>query len=490
MTLFSNLSPPLIFGSLPQQMSVLDLFLPGFTNITSAANQALSGNLNGYAQLMCLFALAAFLKPYVFELKYWFLEHFTSTVHVKRSDETFDMIQCWISSQGLENAARSILAKVQTRQKASHGHGSCTKKALRYAPWEGKFYFRYKNNLLYYQTTQVDVGFHKEEQISITCVGRSSGIVKDLLDDCRLEYLKESKNKTTIHGHRDDCWRKEKAVTARPLSTVILDEEQKGPLIRDVREFLDPQTRRWYSEHSIPYKRGYLLYGPPGTGKSSFSLSIAGELDMDIYVVSIPGANDRMLKNLFAGLPDRCVVLLEDIDAAGAACSRDSSSEDSDSDTDTRPRSRGVTLSGLLNVLDGVASQEDRVLVMTTNHPDKLDQALTRPGRIDRKIEFQLADRGIAKEIYRFMFGQLERNTAEASQQERCDEKVERQAEAFAVKVPEYGFSPAEIMSYLLQYRHCPAAAIENCSQWVDNLLQEKKAKKEASKDGRKNQRD
>lgn len=48
--------------------------------------------------------------------------------------------------------------------------------------------------------------------------------------------------------------------------------------------FLDPQTRRWYSEHSIPYKRGYLLYGPPGTGKSSFSLSIAGELDMDIYV--------------------------------------------------------------------------------------------------------------------------------------------------------------------------------------------------------------
>ncbi|KAH7186505.1 P-loop containing nucleoside triphosphate hydrolase protein [Fusarium oxysporum] len=118
---------------------------------------------------------------------------------------------------------------------------------------------------------------------------------------------------------------------------------------------------------------------------------------MDIYVVSIPGANDQMLKSLFAGLPDRCVVLLEDIDAAGSACSRDSTSEDSDSDTYTRPRSKEVTLSGLLNVLDGVASQGDRVLVMTTNHPKKLDQALTRPGRIDRKIEFQLADRGIAK---------------------------------------------------------------------------------------------
>lgn len=194
-------------------------------------------------------------------------------------------------------------------------------------------------------------------------------------------------------------------MNARPLSTVILDGKQKEPLVTGLKDFLDPQTRRWYSEHSIPYKRGCLLHGPPGTGKKSFSLSIPGELDMDIYVVSIPGANDRLLKGLFAGLPDRCVVLLEDIDAAGAACARDSNLEDSDSGTDTRPRRRGATLSGLLNVLDGVASQEDRVLIMTANHPPKLDQALTRPGRVDRKVEFQFAGRDTAKEIYRFMFG-------------------------------------------------------------------------------------
>lgn len=140
----------------------------------------------------------------------------------------------------------------------------------------------------------MDVGFYREEQISITCVGRSSRNL-NFLENCRLEYLNESKNKTTIHGHRDDHWRKEKAVTARPLSTVIPDEKQKEPLIRDLTDFLNTQTRRRYSEHSIPYKRGYLLYGSPGTGKTSFSLSIAGELDMDIYVVSIPGKDDQML---------------------------------------------------------------------------------------------------------------------------------------------------------------------------------------------------
>ncbi|KND86180.1 putative mitochondrial chaperone BCS1-B [Tolypocladium ophioglossoides CBS 100239] len=397
-----------ILGSLPQQMSVLDLFLPGFTNLTSAASQALSGNLTGYTQLMCLFALAAFLKPYVFQLKRWFIEHCTSTIYIESSDETYHMAQTWISSHGLDDTSRSILAKVRTKQNPTQGHDLRTKKALRYAPWEGSFVFWYKNNLIHYQSTLVDVGFRKEERISVTCAGRSS-VLKDLLEDCRLEYLNESKNKTTIYGHRGERWRKEKAVASRPLSTVILDEEQKEPLIKDIRDFIDPETRLWYSQHSIPFKRGYLLHGPPGTGKSSFSLSIAGELDMDIYVVSIPGANDQMLKGLFSELPDRCVVLLEDIDAAGAACSRGSSSDDSD------------------------------------------------------KVEFQLADRGIAKEIYRFMFGH-----------ERCDGEVERRADEFAAKVPESKFSPAEIMSYLLPYRNRAAAIIENCEKWANSLLQEK----------------
>jgi hypothetical protein len=75
MMVLSNLNPRIIPGSLSQQMSVFDLFIPGFTNITNTASQALSGNWTGYTQLMCLFALAAFLKPYVLQLKYWFVDY-------------------------------------------------------------------------------------------------------------------------------------------------------------------------------------------------------------------------------------------------------------------------------------------------------------------------------------------------------------------------------------------------------------------------------
>ncbi|RYO89564.1 hypothetical protein DL764_008553 [Monosporascus ibericus] len=193
---------------------------------------------------------------------------------------------------------------------------------------------------------------------------------------------------------------------------------------------------------------------------------------MDIYVVSIPNTDDQMLNGLFAALPDRRVVLLEGIDAGGATCSRDSGPEDSDDDMGTRSRKGGVTLPGLLNALDGVASQEDRILTMATNHPKNLDHALIRPDRVDLKVEFQLANRATAKEIYRSMFGQLESD---------IDGNVERRVDAFAAKVPDSKFSRAENMAYLLRHWHSPAAAIEHCGQWVDDLLWEKKAKKESA---------
>ncbi|EFZ04202.1 BCS1 and ATPase (AAA) domain protein [Metarhizium robertsii] len=262
------------------------------------------------------------------------------------------------------------------------------KKPVCLLPWNGKFVFRFKNHWLSYQTQLLDVGLHKEEMISITCLGRSGKVLKDLVMECRKQYLKQIENKTTVFENRGAYWEKVVTKDVRPLSTIIIDEDQKHHLVNDVKQFLNSDTRLWYAERKIPYRKGYLLYGPPGTGKSSFCVSVAGELDVDIYTVSIPSVNDKTLQDLFAKLPPKCLVLLEDIDAIGGSRSQ----ETEEIDGETSGSKKTVTLSGLLNTLDGVASQEGRILIMTTNHKERLDQALIRPGRVDEKAEFPLAD--------------------------------------------------------------------------------------------------
>jgi len=374
------------------------------------------------------------------------------------------MVVTWLSTHGLDNAPRSTIARAGFNRGVLGQLYDDVRKPLTFSPWNGSFLFWFRKHLLSYRTELKDAGFHKEEEISITCAGRSSRIVKEFIRDCRDEYLRQVSNKTTIFENRGDHWKKLATRTIRPLSTVIISEKQKQQLIADLKEFLDPETRTWFAKRTIPYRKGYLFHGPPGTRKSSFSLSMAGELDVDIYIVSMPGLDDGTLKDLFADLPQRCVVLLEDIDAVGME--RSPVSDDS-GDESTKSK-KGVTMSGLLNTLDGVASQEGRVLVMTTNHIEKLDEALIRPGRVDKKVEFQYADCAMTSQLFDFVFQQ-------DTEDDRPDGTGLRDLRAmFVAKVPELEFSSAEILSHLLQYRQSPTAAVEHVGEWIATMQCEK----------------
>ena len=85
-----------------------------------------------------------------------------------------------------------------------------------------------------------------------------------------------------------------------------------------------------------------------------------------------PNLTDDRLNYLMNNLPERSIMLLEDIDAAFVKRNKNEEGY-----------VNGVTFSGLLNALDGVASSEEIITFMTTNHPEKLDPAVMRPGRID-----------------------------------------------------------------------------------------------------------
>ncbi|KAK1973320.1 LOW QUALITY PROTEIN: mitochondrial chaperone bcs1 [Colletotrichum cereale] len=331
------------------------------------------------------------------------------------------------------------------------------KKNLRFTPWGEPLYFWYQGHCLTLRCTQDKASLFPRNTMTFSCVERSSQVLRDLIEECRVKYLKYSENKTSIFENYNNGWKRTTTRDLRPINTVIMNEQLKQTLLKDVRSFLNPKAQ-------LPYQRGYLLFGRPRTGKSSLSMSVASCFRLDIYVLSLAAITNRQLGALFRELPQRCVVLLEDVNAVGTTQSRVSDADDFDSRSEDSRRSSKphgtVSLSGLLNVLDGVASQEGRVLIITTNHIEHLNEALIQSGR---KIKFQLADAN----IFNTVFQQSEEELSDLDNREDSNEEVRRLADQFAALMPELEFSPADIFSFLLANRDSPSGALAEVEGWV-----------------------
>lgn len=158
---------------------------------------------------------------------------------------------------------------------------------------------------------------------------------------------------------------------ARPLSSVTLPAGQAEAVLADARAFLDSEV--WYADRGIPYRRGYLFHGPPGSGKTSLIRAIAGELSLPIYILRLTGLNDEKMMTLLDATAPRSCVVLEDCDLAWAKSGGDAPSRaQAGAGSQTE-----VTQAGLLNALDGVGSQENRLLFLTTNNLSTLPFALS-----------------------------------------------------------------------------------------------------------------
>lgn len=264
------------------------------------------------------------------------------------------------------------------------------------------------------------------EMLSISVVARNNSILKQLVLQAKKEYEAEAVHRIQIYfADSHGGWRWTDSRHKRPMSSIVLNPGVKEMLLNDARDFL--KSEKWYADRGIPFRRGYLLHGVPGSGKSSLISAIAGELMLDIYAISLSSSwmNDSTLQTLMGRVPARCILLLEDLDAAFTrSVTRDHNSTgtpggDSDESNNNkkdnaRPRRKKdkdnlsdvntLSLSGLLNSLDGVAASEGRLLFATTNHLERLDPALSRPGRMDVWIEFRNASKWQAEALFRNFF--------------------------------------------------------------------------------------
>ena len=178
-------------------------------------------------------------------------------------------------------------------------------------------------------------------------------------------------------------------------------------MVQDIEKFKAAQQR--YRKLGVPYHRGYLFYGPPGSGKTSIVSALAGHFGISIYAVNLTDFNDKSLLKAINDVPTKSLILFEDIDCMKTGKGRpdeEGAAKEArapNGSTETQDR-LGVTLSGLLNVLDGFSAPENMLFVMTTNKIDVLDRALLRPGRIDYKLFFGDVLQEQKIELYRRFF--------------------------------------------------------------------------------------
>jgi hypothetical protein len=163
-------------------------------------------------------------------------------------------------------------------------------------------------------------------------------------------------------------WERLDDLPQRSPDSVILPPGQMERLTADVSRFL--ATEQDYARRCIPWHRGHLYEGPPGTGKTSVARAIAASFGMDVWYLPLADVKkDGELLRMASRIAPRSMLLLEDVDVFHAATVRDDKSD--------------VTLSGLLNALDGIATPHGLLTVLTTNTPEVLDHAVIRPGRVD-----------------------------------------------------------------------------------------------------------
>lgn len=224
----------------------------------------------------------------------------------------------------------------------------------------------------------------------------------------KIEETRVWEQQVSIFSHKDNWEVSLKTNNSKRFECISFN--RKNDLIKDLDNFWN--SKDYYNSLGISWTRGYLFYGIPGCGKTSAIKAISLKYKLDVKILNLSDIySDEMLRNAFSKLPNKCLLLLEDVDTQS---NKIHNRDDGDSELQVKHKdekkddkddkdyfyNNGFTLGELLNQLDGFCTVNGRIVIMTTNHVSKLDPALIRPGRIDFKLEFKLCKKQEIKELY------------------------------------------------------------------------------------------
>lgn len=331
--------------------------------------------------------------------KLWnrYQERHQFTVSVPGDDEVYDELHEWLLDRMPDRERRSVVAKSESKRRV-HDEVTPVGEGARATPSRVRlFYDSSAHQMIVIGGHAVRVHVDKpdwanrlgqsssewllekareEERMVFTCDSeRAQAAVFEFLAELVAAHEETRRPRLRIAG-RWGGWNHRNDLPLRSLDTVVLADGARDEIAGDVARFLASEDA--YNRMGVPWHRGYLFHGPPGTGKTSLARAIATEFNLDVWYIPLSDLDqDTKLLGLVAEVGAGSMLLLEDIDTLRAATDRTTATEEAPF---------GISAAGLFNSLDGVATPHGLITVMTTNHVERLDPALIRPGRVDRQL--------------------------------------------------------------------------------------------------------
>lgn len=313
------------------------------------------------------------------------------------------------------------------------------------------------------------------EKLTFTFYTFSNAVVDSFLQE--LEKLRNRGDAVDIFTASSGHWDLAARRNLRPKESVLLDDEIKDDLFEDVEWFLNSQE--WYHQRGVPYYRGYMLHGPPGNGKTSLVMALASHFNLPIYYINLNNESDETLAASISNAASPSIILFEDVDSVDSLHDRgggfvtDSDKKErlnyrdpheyrnhqqqAEGEDDSPEANSGklevdikrLTLSGILNSLDGILSPEGHIRIFTTNHPDVFDPAFMRPGRIDRKVLVDYPGYDEVRAMFLRFFN---------------DEKTADRFASDIISQP-WAVKASEVQELLVRFSHDPQQALNNIEQ-------------------------
>lgn len=336
-----------------------------------------SGGLGVSLMAGVLYSVRA-LPKHIYQFLLW---RFSVELEILNNDPTYQRVDEWLAAHPYAKRARRLRASTSYQHEESVS--ICTPGAGSHVIW------RRGRPLVFYRGSvdkPIGSGFNAStERIIIRTWGTDPTPLHRLVDEVQ-DFRKQQGKTVDVFLYRH-YWRLACRKVKRDLDSVILPSKTIDTLVGDIDKFLS--SRDHYARLGVPYRMGVLLEGPPGCGKTSLVMALASHYSRPVYALnlgSIP--NDDTLIEAITSVPEHGILLIEDLDATEASAARvEEPKAKIVTPGEVQPQeARTLSLSGLLNAIDGVFSRDGRILIMTTNHPEKIDEALLRPGRADLKL--------------------------------------------------------------------------------------------------------